>query len=401
MIGAPLQVDDGEVGVVAGGDAALGGHAEQALRAGTGQVDEALQRQPPGIDVVEHDRHQGLDAGHPGRRSRIGLSLLAERVRRMVGAEHVDDAVGHALPDAFAVARLAYRRVHLDERAEACIVLGRQRQMVRSGLAAGDILVAGEKGDLLCRRDVEHMNAGAKPPGDADQPLGGGQRRRLVAPDRVRRRVAGKALTEPGAQTVLVLGMEGSAAPRAGQDGGHARIVLDQKVAGRRSHEDLDARRPGQPLQLAELGRVVARAADPEREVAMHAAGGARKLVGQRLGAGGERPGVRHLEHRCHAAEDGRAGAALQILLVLQAGLAEMDLAVDHARQDVKAAAIDPLAGGSLSERPDAGDAAADDADVAKARAVLVDDGAACQDDVEGGCHGAPRGLPLSCRRLT
>ena len=40
---AALQVDDGEVGVVADRDAALAGDAEEPLRAGAGQVDEALE----------------------------------------------------------------------------------------------------------------------------------------------------------------------------------------------------------------------------------------------------------------------------------------------------------------------------------------------------------------------
>ena len=37
----------GEVGVVADRDAALADDAEQPLRAGAGQVDKALERQPP------------------------------------------------------------------------------------------------------------------------------------------------------------------------------------------------------------------------------------------------------------------------------------------------------------------------------------------------------------------
>ena len=42
MVSLALQIDDGEVGVVAGRDAALAGDAEEPRRAGAGQIDEAL-----------------------------------------------------------------------------------------------------------------------------------------------------------------------------------------------------------------------------------------------------------------------------------------------------------------------------------------------------------------------
>src|SRR5689334_2984739 len=44
---AALQVHDGEVGVVAGRDAALVGQAEDAARPLAGEVDETRQREPP------------------------------------------------------------------------------------------------------------------------------------------------------------------------------------------------------------------------------------------------------------------------------------------------------------------------------------------------------------------
>ena len=47
-----LQVDDGEIGVIALRDPALAGDAEDALRPGAGQVDEALQAQPAGGHMV-------------------------------------------------------------------------------------------------------------------------------------------------------------------------------------------------------------------------------------------------------------------------------------------------------------------------------------------------------------
>ena len=89
-----------------------------------------------------------------------------------------------------------------------------------------------------------------------------------------------------------------------------------------------------------------------KREVAMHAPLRARDLVGERGGGGRRRIGVGHFEHRGDAAQHRRARAGLEILLVSQAGLAEMNLGVDDAGQDVQAAAIDPLARARRRDAP-------------------------------------------------
>ena len=186
------------------------------------------------------------------------------------------------------------------------------------------------------------------------------------------------ALVEP----VFVLGMERGAPPDDFQDVAHARVVLDQQRAGGRAHEHLDAGAARQPFELGKVVGVLARAADEEGEIAMHAVVAARDLVGQRLGAGGGRIGVRHLEHRGDAAQHGAARARFQVLLVGEARLAEMHLGVDHARQHVQAAAVDHLAGRGAGEVADRRDAAARDAEVAHALAVVIDDGAALEDQV-------------------
>ena len=87
---------------------------------------------------------------------------------------------------------------------------------------------------------------------------------------------------KPLAQPVLVLGMKGGAAARVPEDREHALVVLDQQVAGRRAHEHLDAGSARQALQLADVAGILARAADPEGEVAMHAVRAAPDLVGKR-----------------------------------------------------------------------------------------------------------------------
>ena len=59
-----FEIDDGEVGVIANGNAAFAGNAEQALRPCAGEIDEAREAEPSLVDVVEHDRHERLHARH-------------------------------------------------------------------------------------------------------------------------------------------------------------------------------------------------------------------------------------------------------------------------------------------------------------------------------------------------
>src|SRR5262245_18768627 len=55
-----LEVDHGQVGVVSDGDAALAANAKEARGPMAGEIDEAIEREPPGVDVVEHDGDQRM-----------------------------------------------------------------------------------------------------------------------------------------------------------------------------------------------------------------------------------------------------------------------------------------------------------------------------------------------------
>ena len=76
--------------------------------------------------------------------------------------------------------------------------------------------------------------------------------------------------------------------------------------------------------------------------------------------------GVGHLEDAGDAAQHRGAAAGFEVFLVLGAGLAEMDLGVDDAGQDVKAGAIDDL--GRLARIAEAGNPAVGDRHVAHQR---------------------------------
>ncbi len=208
-----------------------------------------------------------------------------------------------------------------------------------------------------------------------------------IAPDRMRTWIAFDSQVHALAQAILVLGMEGGAAADAFQHRAHALIVFDQQRAGGGAHEDFHAADARQPLQLAQVFGVLARRAGIKGEVAMHAVMRALDLVGDCRGIGGGGIGVRHLEHRGDAAEHRAARAGFQVFLVRQARLAEMHMAVDHARQHVQAEAIDHLAGRCARKIADGREAAVPDADIADALAVLVDDGAALEDEVVGFGH--------------
>ena len=314
-------------------------------------------------------------------------------MRRVIGAEHVDDALLDAPPDAPAVAVVADRRVHLGIGAKPLVAIGRdQRQMVRQHLDGGDILVVLQEDHLLAGRDMQDMDARAGLARDPHQPLRAGQRHLWRAPDRVARRIALDPQRHALAQHHLVFGMEGGAPARALQDLGDAPVVLDQQVAGGGAHEHLDAGRARQALQFRYVMGILMRAADPEGEVAMHAVPAAPDLVGQRLRRHRLRDRVRHLEDAGHAAKRGRARSALQVFLVVEPRLAEMHLAVDYARQDMQAGAIDDLAGRGLREIAERHDLSASNADIAHDAAILVHHRAALEDDVVSLGHGVSPG---------
>ncbi len=280
---------------------------------------------------------------------------------------------------------IAERRIHLRLGAEHLIgVGGSKRQVLRRDLDRGDVLVQREQRHLLAGRHMEHVHALAGLRGEPHQALGRGERRLRVAPLAVAGRIALALELDALLQPRFVLGMKGGAPADRGKNTRQGFLVVDQEVAGRGAHEHFDAGGARLALESAEVIDIVASGADEEGEVAIHAAGRRRDLGGERRGIGGGRLGVRHLEHGGHPAQHRRAAARGQILLVLEAGLAEMHLAVDHAGQNVEAGGIDGLAGHALADRPDLGNAPIPYANIGSPLAGLIDDGAAFEHKIEG-----------------
>jgi hypothetical protein len=105
----------------------------------------------------------------------------------------------------------------------------------------------------------------------------------------------------------------------------------------------------------------------------VHAVGASRDLGLEGFARGGEGIGVGHFEHARHATHDRRKGARFEVFLVGQARLAEMNLGVDDAGQDMKALAVNGFGGGIISEAADGCDAAVANRDVGDSFPVLVD----------------------------
>ena len=83
----------------------------------------------------------------------------------------------------------------------------------------------------------------------------------------------------------------------------------------------------------------------------------------------------------------GAARAGFKVLFVGEARLAEMHLGVDHARQQMQVAAFDHLGRRGVRKVADGRESAAPDAEIAQSFPVLVDDGAALEDQVVGFGH--------------
>ena len=174
------------------------------------------------------------------------------------------------------------------------------------------------------------------------------QRRGLVAPHRMRTRIALDAQALAIVEAVFVLGMKRGAAFDHLKNPPQAFVILHQQRAGGRADEHLDAGAAGRAFQFRQILHVLAGTADEEGKIAMHAVTAALYLVGEcRLGHG-QRIGVRHFEHRGDAAHHGAARTGFEVFLVGLAGLAEMHLGVDHAGQDMQALAVDHLGGRGL-----------------------------------------------------
>src|SRR5262245_61478097 len=317
----------------------------------------------------------------------------------MVGPEHVDNALLEAAPDHLLMITIADRRIHLGARTEPLVaVRRRERQMVRSSLDRSDILVVTQELHLLCGRNVQNMDALAGLAREANETLRAGQRSHVVAPDRMRARIARHAQVLALIEPVLVFGVKRGAAPNDLEDVAHTLVVLDQQRARGRAHEYLHASAARQPFELRQRLRILAGASHEEGKIAVHPMMPASHLVRERLRAGCSRLGIGHLKDSGDAAHHRTARAGFEILLVSQAGLAEVHLGIDHTRQNMQASTIDGLARGGLRQVTKCRDASTRNAKIARAFPVVIDDSPTLEDQIVALCHPACRSCSPASR---
>jgi len=191
--------------------------------------------------------------------------------------------------------------------------------------------VSAQERHLLAGRDVEYVDAPGRFARELDDALRSEERGLRIAPNRMCARIARLGFAFARDEARFIFGVDRDAPTAVGEHLAHMGVVRHQEISGRGAHEHFDAGGARHHLKRRQRRRIVWRRADIEGVVAPHTSLGARELVVQRFGSRCRRIGVGHFEHRRHAAQDGRATAALKIFLVGVAGLAEMDLAVDRA----------------------------------------------------------------------
>ncbi|EEF93758.1 hypothetical protein CATMIT_01608, partial [Catenibacterium mitsuokai DSM 15897] len=280
-----------------------------------------------------------------------------------------------------AVGRVLDRRIALDQMAELFVIAAIETQEVDAGLG-GDALAFDRSGleqrQLVGSADVQHVQAGVVLARQRDRQLG-----RLLA--RFARADVGMELRgnvvavfrlvagEFGVDHRRVFAVGDDRRGHVAEDRVQRDRIVDQHVAGGRAHEHLHPRRAAR-VQRLDRGEVVVARAKIEAEVAPGAAGGAAVLVLQRGRIQGRRAGVGHVHERGQPAGHRRGRFGGHVGLVFHARFAEVDLVVDHARQQAAAARVDHgLAGARRQAGADFGDALAVDAQVAVVFASFVD----------------------------
>ncbi len=270
----------------------------------------------------------------------------------MIGRNKVDGTVGERRPQRRLVASFPNRRIHPDDAGKAGVVVSREHQIVRAGLAR-DVdparLGLAQRPQLLGRRDMENVNARAGPfreNGGAAYRLHGHYRR---ARGDMGERIDAARVAHAGLAPLhdrVGLGMERDALAGAGND-----FESLEHRAGRRArdlaegvaHVELEADDAAVDQNRHMRDGVLAEEA-VEAEVHMRVPGCDVVLRRQHLGRAGRRDGVGHVEHRGDATEGRRRGAALEIFLVGIAGIAEMHMHVDGAGKDMQPARVELLA---------------------------------------------------------
>ena len=235
----------------------------------------------------------------PDGRLGIGLGLFFERVRRVVGAEHVDHALLSAAPDRVAMLAPAHRRVHLQLGSEPrdsprrssvrwCGVasqlatsLAPARNSISSRVETCSTWTARRASRARrTSRSVERSAAISSRQTGCE--AGSPERARACARRGAPRLRCGKRRG----------GASSSGSPARPRRQATRRLPVEEPM------NTLIPDRAGQALEFGKVGDVVVRPADPEGVVAMHAPLRARRACRRAPRRWSSAVGVGHLEHR-------------------------------------------------------------------------------------------------------
>ena len=359
-----LGVDEREVGDRAGLDLD-GDKARDLARVHAHDLDEALPRHLAGRDEVrEHERKARLEANDSERGDLKLALLLVQGMRRVVGDDAVDRAVGDAGTKRGGVLGRAQRRIHLEVRVVSVVERGLvEEQVVRADLGRdGQSLRLGRADELhaVRRRDVADVQGAAREAAQLDVTcdldlLAGG-------------RPAGQAQARAGTALVHHAMLREGADLAVAGDGAVelAHVVHDgAKHAGALDAMSVIREHAGAlGDHIANLGQRLAllatRAGADGADVNEAAGVALGDLVADTLARVDDRVGVGHRGHVREATGSGGSGARLDGLLVLEAGVAEVDVDVGQAGNEVLAVGLDDLGTlGGLDALANPGDALA------------------------------------------
>eukprot|EP01038_Epipyxis_sp_PR26KG_P012454 gene12454-16703_t len=366
---AVVEIEQDEIGIGTHHQGALARPEPEGARRGlAGEFDVVLQRQSPGGDLRQHQAHRGLDAGEARRGfPDRGAVLFLNRMRGMVGRDHVDGAVEQGGPECRSVTGLAHRRLDAERIASGPLrIVHAQEQVMRAGLGGdGDAapLGRGDHRQGVAAVLVGDMDLAARPfrkQRDALHGLDGGDVGMLGEMGGEVVATGGLHLCAAPVQDRRVLGMDG--ATQAGladqgqriEHGAVVRTGYERVVA---AEEELEGAGAGlrHRLEVSEIGFADI-AVDAEIDMGLGGRDG--DLLPHRGGIGRRRVGVGHVEDRGDAADGRRGGGRRPGLLVREAGLADMGVDVERAGDERAPAGLDHPAGGghgvAMTDRDDA-----------------------------------------------
>ncbi|MPM17512.1 hypothetical protein SDC9_63907 [bioreactor metagenome] len=343
-------IDQAQVRRFTGGDrAALVGQGEQrrgSVRHPIGDTGPVEQSGPD--QRLDHHREGLLQADHARARIDEGMVLVLRSVRGVVGADHVDRAVGDRGPQRLDVLGGAQRWVDLEGGVVAGHQICGQQQMVRGGLGRHpDTAGLGGADDVqrLPGRHVADVVAGPGEGGELhvagdDRRLGG--RRPAAQPELAGELALVAAGVRAGQPRVLgVLGEHAVEGPDVLERPAHHLGVRDAlPIVG-------EAPGAGGPVDQPQLGELLTGQPLGDRAARDDDAGA---LIGRDrgdlpgdVGGVGDRGGVRHRLDRGETAAGGRRGAGADRLGILAPGLTQVDVRVDQAGQRDQSGAVEPL----------------------------------------------------------